>query len=207
MSKAPWSQEAKDRVASKRAAGALGQKESAPDTAPKQRKSHDKKLRVTQDMAEALIQLVNLPLSMFMPAYALTGLESDALTVAITDLAAQNQMVANIIYNLVTVNKMAELPLVLGAIALNKLVVAGKAPVIAAIPAQGVLSSVATRKGKRSNADLDAGTARSANRTNGQREDHDSEGVTSLAGLRDAPDNETRSDSMAGEMGEGATGL
>lgn len=138
MSKAPWSAETKAKHGIETAPG---------DVAPKVKRASPKK-KITMDMVAGLVDLINLPLSFITPAYALSEVESAALTVAICDLAAQNAWVNNLISNLLTVNNSAQLPIVLGAIVTNKLIVAEKVPPMASIATEGILAAVASRRGK-----------------------------------------------------------
>lgn len=167
------------------------------------RKTHERKARVTQEMVAAIVDLLSLPLSLFLPQYALTELEGDALVVAITNLAAVNQFVSNIIYNLVTVNQAAELPIVAGAILVDKLVVANRIPAMAGVPAQMMLASVASRRSKKR---VETGGARSVDRTDGQRQEQPGEGTAETTGLRDNHNNEAGPVVMAGPLDAGEPG-
>ena len=102
--------------------------------------------KVTLDMVDAIVQMMTLPLNFIAPEYALTVVESDALVVAMTDLAAQNPWVANIVYSLVTGSQLLEVPLVVGAIGVNKLVVAKRLPDTVKIGTDVLLESVAARR-------------------------------------------------------------
>ena len=104
--------------------------------------------KITQDMVDAIVQMLILPVSFIAPQYALTVVETDALVVAMTDLAAQNPWVANVIYSLVTGSQLLEVPMVLGAISVNKLVIAKKLPEMTKIGTDVILESVAARRGK-----------------------------------------------------------
>jgi len=99
-------------------------------------------------MVDAIVQMLILPVSFIAPQYALTVVETDALVVAMTDLAAQNPWVANVIYSLVTGSQLLEVPMVLGAISVNKLVIAKKLPEMTKIGTDVILESVAARRGK-----------------------------------------------------------
>jgi hypothetical protein len=189
----------------KRMGASLGTSTDTPPKGADTRKSHQARPKVTQDMVEGVVILVNMLPSTLAPKYALTQLEADALVVAITDLAAQNQYVANMIYNLVTVNKLAELPIVASAIVIDKLVIAGRISQLAAFPAQGMLAAVAARRGKR-NVNMESGATPGPDRNDGQRQDHPGEGVTQAEGVLYSPGNETGPDTMAGPMGEGQPG-
>jgi hypothetical protein len=164
--------------------------------------SHKGKFKkITLDMVDGLVQLVNLPIGFVVPAYALTETESAALTVAIADLAMQNVWVNNLIYNLVTANTMAELPIVVGAITVNKLVIAGKVPEMVGLATGGILESVAARRGK-GKANVEPGTTRRPDRADGIGQDDASTGAPETAGLYPLPDNQAGHGTVAGAVGE-----
>ena len=116
------------------------------DIAPKQpKKQTPKKGKVTQQMVSGLVQMVNMPLIFVAPDYSLSNTEMMALTVAMTDLAEQNQFVGNLIYNMMTATRMTEVPIVVGAIFVNKMIVAGKIPDAMQAPANALLEGIASR--------------------------------------------------------------
>lgn len=188
MSKGPWKKKAEVE-------GASG------DAAPKV--SHKAKYKkITQDMVSGLVELMNLPLGFITPNYALTEVECSALVVAITDLAAQNVWVNNLIYNLITANTMAELPIVIGAIVVNKLVTAEKVPALTGIATSAILESVAAKRGK---SNVAARPARSPDRTDGIGQDNPSEGTSDAEGIHPMSDNQAGYGSLAGSLGEGVS--
>jgi len=192
MSKGPW----KPKKVNVSVEGASG------DTAPKV--SHKAKThKITQDMIDALVQLINLPVSFMASDYALTETESAALVVAITDLAAQNVWVNNIIYSLVTANRLAEVPMVVGAIAVNKLIVAKKVPEMTGIATNVILESVAARRGK---GGMAAGPTRRPDRADGERQDDTGEGASETAGLRSVSDNQAGHSAVAKPLDQSQPG-
>ncbi len=171
------------------------------DKKPKQpARSHHAKKRVTQDMVRGLVALVNLPVGAFAPDYALTEVEGAALVVAITDLAATNPYVNNLIIKLVTASSLGEVPIVVSAIAMNKLAVAGKIPQGLADQTNGLLGVYASRMGVE---DVEARGARRSNRQDRERQDNAGEGATPGEGLRDSDHNETRPLDLADKLAQG----
>lgn len=114
------------------------------EKAPKP-KAKPKAHKVKTEMVQSLVQLVNLPLSLFAGDYALTEVEAGALVVAVTDLASVNPFVANLIYNLVSFDRGVELPIVLASIGVNKLIVAKRIPEATGFASNLMLSTIAAR--------------------------------------------------------------
>ena len=122
-----------------------GLSQAMKEKAPKVRRRLPK---VTTDMTSALVSVINMPLLMIAPEYALSEVEATALAVALADAAKQNQWIAAFLYNLVTATSWTELPMVVGAIAVNKLAAAGKLPEATTV-ASGMILEVIAAKAKR----------------------------------------------------------
>jgi len=188
-----------------------------PDKAPKvKQKRHPK---VTLDMTRALVAVVNAPLVFIAPQLVLSDLEGEALAVALYDMSLANEFVAAIIHNLVTVNRTAELPLVVGAIVANKMVTLGKLPEGVTIATDVILQGVARKPIERAKAhgrkpredvsgigeesNVEAGGAPSSDRSNGERQDDVSEGTVETTVVRRRGGHKKRSDTVAVKLGEG----
>jgi len=95
----------------------------ADKTAEVKPKARAKKTRrVTRQMTDALAQLVGIPLQVLSPADALTDNERIALSIALCDAAASNDIINTIIVNLTSVGGVGELVAVTAAIAGKRIV-------------------------------------------------------------------------------------
>lgn len=176
----------------------------------KPRQYRKRAVRVTQNATNAIAQFIAIPVSVLAPEYALEPTEISALSNALYDAAASNEIIAAIINNLTGVGGVGELVAVTGAILVKRYALhvnktreePDKRLIGLAIASEVIIQGAATRQG---GSDVDAGTTRAADRKHGQRKNDTGERIVETEELRDRIDDESGSDPMAG-LDAGETG-
>ena len=165
---------------------------------PKERKPRTPKAKLpqaSQDMADALVQFVNVPLTVLKPEWALEASECQALSNALVDAAQSNPFINAILVNLTSVGGVGEVVTVSAAIVARRYlksipVAEGQKPDIRVTmidaATRTVIQSVATR------------TARPTGRKYRQRQNDASEGTVETPELRDYPGDETGRNEISG---------
>lgn len=117
-----------------------------PDKRPQVKRRRSRK--VTRPMTDGIVNLLNLPLSLFAADWALEEHEIVALSASLCDLAAANPYVAQLIINLANARGWGSFPAAVGAIVVKRLAKAGRLPELAAMPADAVLYAMAGADGQ-----------------------------------------------------------